>query len=56
MQEERLKEALELMYEKMLIMEQQIKVLNEKQNKEDDNKQRRSEPTDEGEQLSIDGL
>lgn len=57
MQEERkLEEFLEMMIEKMESMQEEIKVLNEKQNKEDDNEVRRSTTTDSGKQLPIEGL
>jgi len=56
MQEKDVEEILILMTEKMLIMEQELKVLNEKQNKEDDNGQQKPGRTDGGKQLSITGL
>ena len=57
MQEERkLEEFLEMMIEKMESMQEEIRVLNEIQNKERDNEQRIPAPTDEGKQITIEGL
>ena len=56
MQEQELNEVLEIMVEKMLEMERQIEVLNEKQNKEDGKGVQDATPTDNDKQIPIAGL
>lgn len=57
MQEERkLEEFLEMMIEKMESMQEEIKVLNEKQNKEGHNEVQKSGRTDGGKQIPFSGL
>ena len=56
MQEREVEEILILMTEKMLIMEQEIRVLNEKQNKEDNSGMQNTRADDSSKQLPIEGL
>ena len=56
MQDKMLEEFLELMIDKMESMQEEIKVLNEKQNQEANNGVQKYIPTDDSKQLSIDGL
>ena len=56
MREQDVEEILILMTEKMLIMENEIRVLNEKQNKEDNSGMQNTGADDSSKQLSITGL
>ena len=56
MQEEEVEEILILMTEKMLRMEQELKVLNEKRDNQGNNKLPEDVPTDSSKQIPITGL
>jgi len=57
MQEERkLEEFLEMMIEKMESMQEEIRVLNEKQNKEDDSRVQDARASDSSKQIPFTGL
>ena len=56
MQEEELSEVLEMMLDRMEIMQEQIKVLNEKRDSEGDSKLQEDVPTDSSKQIPITGL
>ena len=56
MREQELKEFFEMMIEEMESMQEEIRVLNEKQNQGGHNEVQISVPTDEGKQILIGGL
>ena len=56
MQDKEMLEVLKMIVDKMQIMEQEIKVLNEKQNNKSDNELQSDVPSDDGKQIPITGL
>ena len=56
MQDKEMLEVLKMIVDKMEIMEQEIKVLNEKQNNKSDNELQSDVPSDGSKQIPITGL